>query len=166
MGDPLPELHAIELAFHSLSIEFYEDYPQITEDYVSKFNHKTAEYSKELNLSLKTYANIDYLKNQNVKIAMKSSIKFAYDLLSLLTSIIRNFKLETCPKYDIESQIRILDDFIGRKHNLISTTYQQAASQELIAFHDKNLRLSLEDHLQKHLENKKSEEKLNNFNKS
>ena len=157
MGDPLPELHAIELAFHSLSIEFYEDYPQISEDFVSKFNHKTAEYSKELNLSLKTYANIDYFKNQSAKIAMKSSIKFAYDLLSLLTSIIRNCELETCPIYDIESQIRILDDFIDRKQNLISTTYQQAARQELIAFHDKKLRLNLEAHLQKHIGNKKSE---------
>ena len=157
MGDQLPELHAIELVFHSLSNEFHEYYPQISDDFISKFNKKTAEYSKEINLSLKIYAKIDYFKNQNTKIAMKSSIKFAYDLLSLLTSIIRNFELETCPKYDIESQIRILDDFIERKQNLISTTYQQAARQELIAFHDKNLRLNLEDHLQKHLGNKKSE---------
>ncbi len=158
MGDPLPELHAIELVFHSLSNEFHEYYPQISDDFISKFNHKTAEYSKELNLSLKTYAKVDYIKNQSIKIAMKSLIKFAYDLLSLLTSIIRNFELETCPKYDIESQIRILDDFIDRKQNLISTTYQQAARQELIAFHDKKLRSDLENHLQKHIVNKKSEE--------
>ena len=158
LGDPFPELHAIELAFHSLTDEFYEDYPQISKDFVSKFIYKTAKYSKELNKSLKTYAKIDYFKNQSAKIAMKSSIKFAYDLLSLLSSIIRNLEMETCLKDEIESQIRILDDFIDRKQNLISTTYQQASHQELITFHDKNLRLNLEDHLKKHLENKKSEE--------
>lgn len=158
MGDPLPELHAIELAFHSLTIEFYEDYPQISKDFVSNFIHKTAEYSKELNLSLKFYAKIDYLKQKSAKIEMKALIKFAYDLLSLLTSIIKNFESDYSLKDEIESQIRILDDFIDRKRNLISTTYRQAARQELIAFHNKNLRSDLEAHLQKHLGNKKSED--------
>ena len=158
MGDPLPELHAIELAFHSLTIEFYEEYPQISEDFVSKFIHLTAIYSKELNFSLKTYAKIEYLNHISAKIEMKALINFTYDLLSLLTSIIKNFESDHNPKYEIESLFRILDDFIDRKQNLISTTYQQAARQELIAFHDKNLRSNLEAHLQKHLENKKSEE--------
>jgi len=160
MGDPLPELHAIELAFHSLTIEFYEEYPQISEDFVSKFIHKTANYSKELNLSLKTYAKIEYLKHISAKIEMKALINFAYDLLSLLTSIIKIFESDYNPKDENESLFRILDDFIDRKQNLISTTYQQAARQELIAFHDKNLRSNLEGHLQKHLENKKFEEEL------
>ena len=158
MGDPLPELHAIELAFHSLTIEFYEEYPQISEDFVSKFIHQTANYSKELNLSLKTYAKIDYLKDVSAKIEMKALINFAYDLLSLLTSIIKIFESDHNPEDEIESLFRILDDFIDRKQNLISTTYQQVARQELIAFHDKNLRSNLEAHLQKHLENKKSED--------
>ena len=158
MGDPLPKLHAIELAFNFLAIEFYEDYPQISNDFISKFIQKTADYSKELNVSLKTYAKIDYLKLKSEKVKMKALLKFAYDFLSLLTSIIRNFESEYCPKDEIESQIRILDDFVDRKQNLISTTYQQAASQELIAFHDKTLRSNLESHLQKHLGNKKSEE--------
>ena len=74
----------------------------------SKFILKTAEYSKELNSSLKTYAEIDYYKNQSAKIYMNSFIKFAYDLLSLLSSIIRNLELEECPKDRIESQIGIL----------------------------------------------------------
>jgi len=158
MDGPLPELHSIELDFPSLISEFYNDYPNILEEFVSKFILKTAEYSKELNISLKTYAKIEYSKDQSAKIAMKTCIKFAYDLLSLLSSIIRNLELETCPKEKIESQIMILDDLILRKQNLISTTYHQAASRELIAFHNKDLRSSLEDHLQKHLENRKSEE--------
>ena len=158
MNDPLPDLHAIELVFPSLISEFYEDYPAIHEEFISKFILKTAEYSKELNISLKTYANIDYSKNQSAKIAMKTSIKFAYDFLSLLSSIIRNLDLESCPKDKIESQIMILDDLILRKQKLILTTYQQAARRELVAFHDKNLRSNLEVHLQKHLKNKESEE--------
>ena len=129
MGDPLPNLRAIELAFHSLTFEFYEDYPQISNDFIIKFNHKTADYSKELNISLKSYAKIDYLKFQCVKIEMKALIKFAYDLLSLLTSIIRNFESKYSPIEDIESQIRILDDLIDGKQYLISTTYHQAAHQ-------------------------------------
>lgn len=158
MGDPLPELHAIELTFPSLISEFYEDHPNISKDFVSKFILKTAEYSKQLNISLKTYAKVEYSKNPSLKITINSFIKFAYDLLSLLSSIIRNFELETCPKDRIESQIIILDDLILQKQKLISTTYYQAARRELIAFHDKNLRSSLEDHLQKHLENGKSQE--------
>ena len=159
MGDPLPKLHAIELAFHSLIFEFYEDYPEFSKYFISGFIQRTGEYSKELNLSLKTYAKIEYFKNKNAKIAMKALIKYAYDFLSLLTSIIRNIESEFSPKDEIESQIRILDDFIDRKQNLISISYQQAASQELIAFHDQNLRSNLESQLQKRLENKKSAEK-------
>jgi len=158
MSDPLPELHAIELTFPSLISEFYENDPNITQKFVTKFILKTAEYSKELNNSLKTYAKIDYSKNQSAKITMNSFIKFAYDLLSLLSSIIRNLELETYPKDRIESQIIILDDLILQKQKLISTTYYQAARRELIAFHDKNLRSDLEDYLQKHLENRKSQE--------
>lgn len=158
MRDTLPELYAIELVFPSLISEFYEDYPNISEEFVSKFILKTAEYSKELNISLKTYANIEYSKNQSSKITMNSFIKFAFDLLSLLSSIIRNLELEIYPKDKIESQIRILDNIILQKKTLISTTYQQAARRELIAFHDKNLRSDLEVHLQKHLKNRKSEE--------
>jgi len=159
MGDPLPKLHAIELAFHPMISKFYEEYPEFSKDFILEFIQRTGEYSKELNFSLKTYAKIDYFKNKSTKIAMKALIKFAYDLLSLLTSIIRNFESEFRPKDEIESQIRILDDFIDRKQNLISTSYQQTASQELIAFHDKNLRSNLESQLQKRLENKKSGEK-------
>ncbi|MHA1560873.1 MAG: hypothetical protein ACTSPA_01990 [Promethearchaeota archaeon] len=158
MSDPLPELPAIELTFPSLISKFYGDHPNISKDFVSKFIQNTADYSKDLNCSLKAYAKIDYNKNKGLKIAMKSSIKFAYDLLSLLSSIIRNLELEKCPKDKIESQIRLLEDLIFRKQNLISTTYHQAARQELIAFHDKKLRSDLEVHLQKHLDNKKSEE--------
>jgi hypothetical protein len=158
MDDPLPELHAIELTFPSLISEFYEEYPNITQEFVTEFTLKSAEYSKQLNISLKIYAKIDYSTDPSEKITMNSYIKFAYDLLSLLSSIIRNLELEACPKDKIGSQIGILDDLIIRKQNLILTTYHQAASRELIAFHDKNLRSSLEDQLQKHLENRKSED--------
>ncbi len=158
MEDPLPELHAIELAFHSLIRKFYEEYPEISKDFILEFIQMTGEYSKELNISLKTYADIDYLKVQSAKIVMKALIKFAYDFLSLLTSIVKNIESDPSPKEEIESQIRILEDLIDRKQNLISTTYHQAASQELIAFHDKNLRSNLEAHMQKRLENKKSED--------
>ena len=158
MGDPLPKLHSIELAFHSLISKFYEEYPGISNEFILNFIQITGEYSKELNLSLKTYAEIDYLKVPNAKIAMKALLKFAYDLLSLLTSIIKNIESDPISKEEIESQIRILEDLIDRKQNLISTTYHQAARQELIAFHDKNLRSNLEAHMQKRLENKKSEE--------
>jgi len=72
MGDPLPKLHAIELAFHSLIFEFYEDYPEFSKDFILEFIQRTGEYSKELNLSLKTYAKIEYFKNKNAKIAMKA----------------------------------------------------------------------------------------------
>nr|QEE14389.1 hypothetical protein DSAG12_00202 [Candidatus Prometheoarchaeum syntrophicum] len=158
MRDPLPKLHAIELKFHSLTFEFYEEYPDFSKDFILEFIQKTGEYSKELNLSLKAYAKIDYFTNKNAKIAMKALIKFAYDLLSLLASIIRNFESDFQPKDEIDSQFRILDDFIDRKQNLISTSYRQAATQELIAFYDNNLRSSLESQLQKRLENKKSRE--------
>ncbi len=159
MEDPLPELHAIELAFHPLISKFYEEYPEISEDFISKFIQKTAEYSRELNISLKTYAKIDYFKNKSAKIAMKASIKFTYDVLSLLTSIIKYIESDPIPKDRIESQIRILENLIDQKKNLISTTFYQAASQELLIFYDKNLRSNLEAHMHKRLENKKSEDK-------
>ena len=158
MEDPLPELHAIELAFHPLISKFYEEYPEISEDLILEFIQITGEYSRELNLSLKIYAKIDYFKNKIAKIAMKALIKFGYDFLSLLTSIIKNIESDLSPKDKIESQIRILENLIDRKQNLISTTYHQAAYQELIAFHDKSLRSNLEAQLQKRLKNKKSEE--------
>ena len=158
MSDPLPDLQTIELSFPSLISEFYEEYPNITQEFVTKFTLKSAEYSKQLNISLKIYAKIDYSKDPSEKITMNSYIKFAYDLLSLLSSVIRNLELEACSKDKIGSQIGILDDLILRKQNLILTTYHQAARREFIAFHDKNLRSDLEDHLQKHLENRKSED--------
>jgi len=123
LGDPLPELHAIELTFLSMISELYEDYPDISDEFVFKFSLKTAEYSKELNNSLKIYAKIDYFKNQTAKVEMKTLIKFAYDLLSLLLSLIKNFESNSSSKEKIESQIEILYDFIDRKQKLISTTY-------------------------------------------
>ncbi|MHA1765923.1 MAG: hypothetical protein ACTSVK_06630 [Promethearchaeota archaeon] len=155
MGDPLPELRAIELNFHAIITDFYEEYPVFSKKFILQFTKKIADYSKELNISLKTYSEIDYLEDPKTKIAMKALIKFAYDLLSLLISIIRNFESQPCSKEAIESQIRILDDLLDRKQNLISTSYKQAAHQELIAFHDKSLRSNLENHLQKHLGSKK-----------
>ena len=50
MGDPLPELRAIELNFHAIITDFYEEYPKISDDFRSRFTLKIAEYSKELNV--------------------------------------------------------------------------------------------------------------------
>ncbi len=87
-------------------IELYEDYPDISDEFVSKFIQKTAEYSKELNISLKTYAKIDYFKNQTAKVEMKALIKFAYDFFSLLLSIIKNFKSDSKSKEKMILKLR------------------------------------------------------------
>jgi len=108
----------------------------------AKFNHN-------INLILKKY--YPEIKEMKEKLAIKSTLKFYYDLIYKLTDLVRN--IENYQNVDQEYYNKLIE-FINDKESLISGKYENICAQELTAFYDQNSRKNLEKILMEKIERK------------
>ena len=106
----------------------------------AKFNHN-------INLILKKY--YPEIKEMKDKLAIKSTLKFYYDLIYKLTDLVRN--IENFQNVDQEYYDKLIE-FINDKESLISGKYENICAQELTAFYDQNSRENLEKILMEKIE--------------
>ncbi|MHA2035060.1 MAG: hypothetical protein ACW98X_01420 [Promethearchaeota archaeon] len=108
-----------------------------------------ASFNRKINAVLKKY--YPEIKGMKDKLAIKSVLKFYYDLIHKLTDLVRN--IENFRKIDQEYYDKLIK-FINEKNNLISGKYKRICAQELTAFYDKNSRDNLEKVLLEKIEHK------------
>jgi len=98
-----------------------------------------SQFNKNVNLILKKY--YPEIKDMKYKLQIKSILKFYYDLIYILTDLVRN--VENYQKIDQEYYNKLIR-FINDKVRLISGKYKDICAQELTAFYDQNTRDNLE----------------------
>ena len=125
---------------------------QLNKKSVKKINEIAklcANFNRKINLILKKY--YPEIKGMSDKLAIKSTLKFYYDLIFKLTDLVRN--IENIQKIDQEYYEKLIE-FINEKERLISGKYKQICAQELTAFYDPNSRKNLESVLIEKIERK------------
>jgi hypothetical protein len=105
-------------------------------DFIAKL---CSEVNKKINLILKKY--YPEIKDMRDKLDIKSSLKFYFDLIDVLTNFIMN--IENFRKID-DTYFQTLIDFLNDKEDLISGKYRNICAQELTAFYD----IKTRDHLE------------------
>lgn len=98
-----------------------------------------ANFNHNINIILKKY--YPEIKEMKEKLAIKSNLKFYYDLIDKLTDLVRN--IENFRKIDPEYYDKLIE-FIDNKQNLIEGKYRVICSRELTAFYDPTSRENLE----------------------
>jgi hypothetical protein len=111
-----------------------------------------ADLNKKINLILKKY--YPEIKEMKSKLAIKSSLKFYFDLLDKMTDFIRN--VETFQKID-DKYYDTFIQFLKDKEKLINGKYKAICSQELTAFYDPKSRETLEKIIAAKIERKDRE---------
>jgi len=111
----------------------------------------TADYSHQLNISLKEYALINFVDEKNKKIHVKANINFGYHILDLLAKIVRLFEGTNALPGEIEINFQTFYDMIDQKELLLQNIYIIDAKKELDMFHNPNIRKKLNDDLEKRL---------------
>ncbi len=140
--------------------EVFAELPALEEDLVNLLNKKSiavvndiailcSQFNKNINLILKKY--YPEIKDMKYKLQIKSTLKYYYDLIYILTDLVRN--IENYQKIDQEYYNRLIK-FISDKIKLISGKYNDICAQELTAFYDKNTRNNLEKILVEKIEKK------------
>ena len=104
-----------------------------------------ADFNKNINLILKQY--YPEIKDMNEKLNIKSTLKFYFDLIDYLVTLVRD--IENFQKIPDE-YYKVLIDFVEKKEILISGKYRDICQLELTCFYDKETR----DNLEKILEQK------------
>ncbi|MFX0102752.1 MAG: hypothetical protein ACFFCS_24505 [Candidatus Hodarchaeota archaeon] len=154
MVDHFPELNDIELSFSIYTTLIEDTDEEIPEGKIEEYALDLSTFNKALNDALKDYSKIDYINMPTTKIEASAHIKYAYDLFSLLTEILRI--MEKSPRVsEIAKQLLVLEEFLLRKNELVQSTYLQAARKELESFHDPGVRATLDRFLQKKLQERK-----------
>ena len=137
---------------------FNEELPQWEEYLLELLNKKSlkaiddiakvcSDFNKNINLILKQY--YPEIKDMDEKLNIKSTLKFYFDLIDYLVSLVRD--IENFQKIPDE-YYKILIDFVEKKETLISGKYRDICRLELTCFYDKKTRDNLENVLEEKLE--------------
>ena len=150
----------IEKKYNNKIKGIFDNLSTLDKDLLSELNKKSvknvndiailcAQFNKNINLILKKY--YPEIKDMKYKLQIKSTLKFYYDLIYILTDLVRN--VENYQKIDQEYYNKLIQ-FINDKIKLISGKYKDICAQELTAFYDQNTRDNLEKILIEKIESK------------
>lgn len=144
-----PNLHDREIHFTKFINILTSDDASLDENVAKEFYVETSLYSKEINMVLKKYAEINYKTEKKKKINAKAQLNYAYDFLSMLMAIVNTMEHQQDGNLDqLRDQLDLLEEFLYQKENLIETTYTKSAIMELDSFYNPEIRDQLESKLE------------------
>ncbi|MHA1369586.1 MAG: hypothetical protein ACTSWN_04645 [Promethearchaeota archaeon] len=153
MDEPFPELSELERNFLDIFENLFADgKDEIDDGMVTDFSGQIAVYNRNLNKAMQEYAKIDYFSDPEKKENAKAFIKYGYNFLDLLIDILKYLNIYKEMPDPVLKRIGLLESFIKLKEKLIRDEYLPAAQEELIHFHDSNIRNMLEHQLSSRLE--------------
>jgi hypothetical protein len=123
----------------------------VNTELVNALSQDIARYNKQINLFLRSYAEIQAMINEKlneVKVQAKAQLQYAYDFISMVLEILRF--LDVSDKLD-EERFKLITEFMHRKAELIETNYYPTAKQELLTFYNPKLRELMEVDLAKRI---------------